>query len=106
MHIKTNNQSRPVIYGCELSDKEKSEFDYYSPEELDSREFFRYKNSVYDFSAFMSIDKQTKSNAQSNGLSEWDGYMSDSCFSGIVIRYDRSEGYPDYERVIVGTYYY
>ena len=84
MNVKTNNVPRHVIYGYELTDKEKAEFDYYAPDELDGACFFRYKGRLYDLGA----------------LKPWYGYLSDSFFSGIVVKYDS-----DNEQLIVGTYY-
>ena len=50
--IKTNNIPRAVFSGYDLTDKEKAEFDYYSPEELCCALFFRYKGNVYDIGGF------------------------------------------------------
>lgn len=95
--IKTNHVPRDLIYGYELSEKERKEFDYLKDEEsderLDTHQFFRYKGEVYDPSDFMRATDIAD-------LKGWDGYASDSYFSGTVIKYVDA-----FERVIVGTYF-
>jgi hypothetical protein len=87
--IITNNVPRDVLYSHELPAKELAEFDYLdNPEEAS---FFRYKGEVYDLGEFMRGGGE---------LSAWDGYQSDSYFSGILVKYAQ-----DNERVIVGRYY-
>ena len=95
MEIITNNQSRPLIYGYELSDKEKREFDYI--DDIDSAQFFRYKGWVYDLNEFQRVS-DTMENC--HGFNGWHGFQSDSFFSGIVVKYT-----DDYESVIVGMFY-
>ena len=90
MKIITNNVPRNLIYGYELSESEKSEFDYL--DYIDSRDFFRYRGSVYDLSEFMVWD-----NPASPTRDNWDGFRSDSYFSALVIRYVN-----DFEQVVVG----
>lgn len=78
--IKTNNQWRNFLYGYELTDREKQDFDWMEPEELDSAPFARYRNRLYALDEFMRIDE----NAPFPG--DWDGYHSDSFFSGVLIK--------------------
>lgn len=89
--IKTNNVPRLLIYGYQLSEKEKKEFDYIK-EDFDTHDFFRYKGVTYDAHELMPTSKDA-------GMDKWDGYIGDSFFSGIVVRF--VEG----ERVICGTYF-
>lgn len=86
--ITTNHVPRDLIYGFQLSQKEREDFDYLTGEDLESHSFFRYQGIVYDPSEFMPID-----------LDDWDGYSSDSFFSGTLIRYTE-----DCDQVIVGRY--
>lgn len=95
--IKTNNIPRPVIYAYELTAKERVEFDYYDIADLEMRRFFRYKGNVYDLAEFMRVTDTMKN---CHGFNGWDGYYSDSFFSGILIRYA-----DNFESVIVATYY-
>lgn len=98
MEIITNNKSRHIIYGFELSEKEKEQFDYL--DNIDECSFFRYKEEIYDLGEFIRINKVTAPHPQRTGWENWHGYSSDSYFSGILVRYTS-----DYESVIVGRYY-
>jgi len=89
--IKTNNIPRATFSGDDLTDKEKADFDYYTPEELYCALFFRYKGNVYDIGEFLLAPESLK---------PWHGYSSSSYFSGIVIKCDARM-----ENVIVGSYY-
>lgn len=94
MEIITNHQPRPADYGmyfaASLRQKLLAEFDYLSEEEFDAAEFFQYRGVWYHVGEFLRC--------ASEQFSGWDGYHSDSYFSGIVIKYLYGEG------VIVGRY--
>lgn len=92
MQIKSNNKPRQVLYRYELTPKESAEFDYLPENE---GEFFRYRGQVYDLGEFMRID-----NPQCDGWGNFDGYRSDSFFSGVLVKYC-----DNCESVIVATYY-
>ena len=88
--IMTNNKPRQLIYGYELTDKQKQDFDYIG--DIESHDFVKYKNNIYDLSEFMIIENN-------DNLKGWDGYSSDSYFSGTLIKYI------DDDTVIIGCYY-
>jgi hypothetical protein len=94
--VTTNNVPRPVIYAWELTPAERAEFDYLDWDAIeagnDSASFFRYRGQLYDLSDGFEyrIPEGTPG--------RWDGFQSDSFFSGIVIRYSE-----DFEYVTVGT---
>ena len=88
--IITNNKPRQLIYGYELTDKQKQDFDYI--EDIDSHDFVKYKNNIYDLSGFMRIESI-------DSLKDWHGYISDSYFSGTLVKYI------DDDSVIMGWYY-
>ena len=69
------------------------EFDYLSEDEFDEREFFKYRGVWYDIGEFMRIGDNSPFG------NNWDGYSSDSYFSGVVVKncYDGN--------VIVGSYF-
>ena len=90
--VKTNNVPRATFSGYELTDKEKAEFDYYAPNELDNALFFRYKGEVYDTGEFLLAPESLK---------PWQGYSPSSYFNGIVIKYT-----DEMENVVVGAYHY
>lgn len=89
MKIITNNQPRQLIYGYELTEKQKQDFDYL--DDIDSQDFVRYKGNIYDVSEFMSTYNM-------DSLKDWDGYTSDSYFSGVLIKII------DSDTVIIGRY--
>lgn len=85
MKLVTNNVPRPVAYGCELTPKERAEFDYL--DDIDGARFVRYKGCVYDLGEFMHIDARIAPHPQRPGWEKFDGYSSDSIFSGVLVRY-------------------
>ena len=93
MKVKTDHKWRNMLYGYELTEKEKGEFDYISPEDIDASSFFRYKGRVYYVGDFMVIS------GDDTALQGWDGYAPDSYFSGVVVKLSR-----DCEQYRVGTY--
>lgn len=97
MKIVCNNVPRNLIYGFELSEKERAEFDYIEREEFETHEFFRYKGSIYDMGEFARIDGAIA--PQRKGWEKFDGYASDSFFSGVLVKY------VDSDRVLVATYF-
>ena len=94
--ITTNNVPRDVIYAHELTTDERAQFDYLDWDAIedgrDSASFFRYRGELYDLSEFMVWD-----NPVSPTRGRWDGFRSDSFFSGLVVRY-----VDDCEHVVVG----
>lgn len=84
--IMTNNKPRQLIYGYELSDKQKQDFDYI--EDIDSHDFVKYKGRVFDVGEFMITE-----------LEGWDGVSGQSYFNGYLIKI------VDSDTVIMGRYY-
>jgi hypothetical protein len=97
--IVTNNVPRDVLYAWDLTLGERAEFDYLDFAAIergeDSASFFRYKGDVYDLGEFMRWDGVPYS-----PLAVWDGYQSDTFFSGLLVRYCE-----DFEQVVVARYY-
>ena len=90
VEIITNNQPRNLIYGYELTDKEREDFDYIDEDEIDGHDFVRYRGNVYDIGEFMLCQDE---DLTSQG---WTGYFTDSAFSAILIKYY------DQDEVIMG----
>lgn len=93
--VRTNNVPRDVLDAWDLSHSEREDFDYLDWDAIERGEesgsFFRFKGSVYDLAEFTVAP---------SSLGDWDGYQSDSYFSGTLVRYC-----DNHERVIVGTFY-
>ena len=97
LKIITNHHKRDILYWHELSDKERLEFDWIidNNHDPDNFMFFRYKDNIYCLSEFELCNGHFPGN--------WDAYMSDSFFSGILVKYPLDE-YND-EFIVVGWYY-
>lgn len=96
LNITTNNVPRPLIESWEVSPKEREDFDYIDwaacDEGRDSASFVRYKGRLYDLAEFMRV-------AIGGPFAGWDGYASDSYFSGVLVRFVN-----DGEYCILGRY--
>lgn len=88
--IRTNNKPRDILYWHEISQKAR---DWYSSllSSPEDSSFFVYKGETYLLCDFMRVT--------SPELKGWDGYSSDSFFSGVLVRFVQ-----DGERVVVGMY--
>ena len=101
--IITNNVPRDVIYGFELTPAEQAEFDYIDWAAVErgelSPEFVRYKGELLDLGEFIAW---TDHDYAARNFPGWAGYMSDSFFSGLLVRWPDGD---DFERVIIGRFY-
>lgn len=93
MLIKCNNKPRQKIYGFELTDKQKADFDYI--DDVDNGTFFKYKGEIYDINDFMRV-----CDLHNNPFNGYHGYISESFFSGILIKLCEDSDY-----IIVASYY-
>ena len=100
IEITTNNIPRQQIYGYELTEKERREFDYIDG--IDTHDFFRYKGNVYDPGEFLYL-RHPYWSFGSEIPEYWDGISHDSFFSGIVIKYVEDEIWAP-GSLIVGRY--
>ena len=95
MQIITNHHEREVVYHWELTDSERKWFDWDGAEDCN---YVRYKGNVVCISEFMS----TRPSMWGPGipsLAAWDGYQSDSFFSGLLVKYC-----DDTDFVVMGWY--
>ena len=91
--IKTNRNWRDLVYRCDVPAAIlASQFDYLSEDGAPDG-FFRYRGHWYHVSDFVRVERNAD-------LAGWDGYSSDSYFSGVVIKLS-SDG----ERYRVGAYF-
>lgn len=88
--IITNNQPRDILYGFQLPEKYRKEFDYLTDEEYGDHVFFIYKKQAYNLSEFV----------RTYGFKNWHGASRDSFFSGVLVKIVN-----DGDSVIVGWYY-
>lgn len=80
--IKTNNHWNNFLYGYELPEKIKPEFDYIDSEEFDCHNFLKYKGNYYDLGEFMNNGNLP----DFHPFRSWDGHHSYSFSAGILIR--------------------
>ena len=96
--VKTNNVPRDYSYGSDFNGKERQEmlnqFDYLTEEDFNQQSFVNYRGHWYDLGEFMLVGDSEL------GKLKWQGYSSDSFFSGIVVRYVE-----DNDRIVMGTYF-
>ena len=103
--IRTNNVPRPLLSGCDLTDKERKEFGYIDDMDETTDRFFRYKGSVYDTQEFSRIIvpgsvRHHPMECAEPAFQDWQGYCSDSFFSGVLIKYCNN-----FECIIVARYF-
>jgi hypothetical protein len=91
MKIITNHKPHPILYWDQLSPKEKKEFTFSNKEES---EYFRYRGNIYTLGDFMRCTGPFEGK-------NYDGYLSDSFFSGILIKYTETNSG---QAVICATY--
>jgi hypothetical protein len=80
--IKTSNVPRQTIYGYELPENIKKDFDHI--EDLSWSDFILYKGNYYHTNDFIST-YAFNGDGSFHGQ-KWDGYTVDSAFNGIVVR--------------------
>ena len=116
LKIVTNNVPRDVLSGYEMDPKIlKKEFDIDVEDMNDdqicdlfplcAKEFVKFKGVWYDVSDFITTSPGPWNHGLPEEFKEWDGYASDSFFSGILLKYARDDDIMDFDRVILGTYY-
>ena len=93
--IKTNHHWRESIRWEDLTEKERSDFDYLdTPDARLQAEFTRYRGFV------IHINEMQRITRNGTPYGDWDGVCADSFFSGVLIKFDRH-----CERFQLGTYY-
>jgi hypothetical protein len=101
VRVITNNVPRDVIDAWELTPKEREDFDYLDWAAIergeDSATFVRAWGTLYDLGEFSADWGITRGSGLPEHLKGWDGYLSESAFTAVVIRY-----VDNFERVVVG----
>lgn len=105
MKITTNNVPRDVLYWHDLTDAERKEFDYLDTEDRQNdASFVRYKGWCYDMGEFERVPNVDGTANNYNSFQGWDGYHSDSFFSGVLLRWSRVSERADTGAVVMGYY--
>lgn len=98
--IKTNGRRRPLLEWHELTNAERSEFDYLQGNDIAAlaAKFFRFKDEVYHLGDMVSVPAEWHRQG-------WRYYHNHTAWSGIVVKYARNEWLDiDTDAVVVGTY--
>ena len=94
--IKTNNQQRDLLYLEDFTEKEqqviRSEYDWMEPDIECNFGFFKYRGNIYHLQDFLRAPDSFKK--------DWDGYISETYFSGVVIKLA-----DDNDHVVVGRWF-
>lgn len=92
MKIITNHHKRDLIYGWQLDPSDLEDW------QTEDSVFFRYKDRLYCLDEFLHYPSMWAGKLPDE-FKGWDSYMSDSFFSGILIKL-----VPDEDQIIVGWY--
>jgi hypothetical protein len=87
VEIIGNHHHREAVYGYELTEKEAVEFDYIPAESFDTNQFIRYKGEVIDLYDLCPTNGSPWAAGIPSWLRQYDGYISDSFFSGILVKW-------------------
>ena len=99
VQIRTNYHERQFVYRYDVPAKIlSSQFDYLDEDTFDG--FFKYRNHWYHLTDFMGLPAGISEIWDTDSpLRDWDGYASDSFFSGVLIKVSE-----DCETYQVATY--
>lgn len=79
MKIITNNKPRQLVYGYELTDKQKTDFDYL--DDIDCEQFAQYQGMIIHIGEFMRLyDDSEESKAG------WHGVHGLNAFCGVLVK--------------------
>lgn len=78
--ITSDKKWKYLKSGDELPKKWRKEFDYLTNEQYGDTRFAQYRGHYYDVQEFARFE------GADSGFRGWDGYSSDTYFSGIVIK--------------------
>jgi hypothetical protein len=98
--VVTNNAPRETMCFSDFSVKDqvklREKFDWMDENEIEETySFFKYKGEILHLSEFMNVNYSCPTE-----LKGWDGYLTDTYFSGLVVRL-----VSDNEEVVVGRFY-
>lgn len=93
--ITANNHVRELVSFNELDEAVQSDFDYVDEEDRFSPRFVQYRGDWYDTGDVEIAPPSIKALG-------WDGFNSDSYWSGMVYRYFDRDGY-ELDGVVIGT---
>jgi len=104
IRIITNNHWYKIMSGYELSDKQKRIMNYIKDidDEIDC--FFIYRGTLYYTGDFMNLHNKIYEPIPPAEFNGYDGYSSDSFFSGVLVRYPKQDDYEHEGYIQVALY--
>ena len=79
MKIITNNKPRQLVYGYELTDNQKSDFDYL--EDIDGEQFVQYQGMIIHIGEFMRLSGDSE-----ESKAGWHGVHGLNAFCGVLVK--------------------
>jgi hypothetical protein len=103
--VITNNVPRDILDAHELTPAERERFGYIDWHAFEAGEagvaFVRYKGELLDLGEFQATPVGSSGNEWMSEWRGWGGYINDSYFSGILVKYVGDE----FDQVVMGRYY-
>lgn len=99
MKIITNRIPRPLQCLSDLPPKARKDFDYLTEDHAYEYRLVQYKGVWYDVYDSMTCPGAVATDDTRHAFSGWDGYISDSFFSGVLFKF------ADEDCVVVGQYF-
>jgi hypothetical protein len=104
VHIIGNGHTRDIVYGYELTEKERSWWaDLLSEDDIDNGRFFLYYGDLYFLGDFMSTHNSFYG-PHPDWMKPFDGYFSEGFCGGVLVSYG-DPGIDYGERIRVYRYY-
>lgn len=105
-NITTNGHRRPLVYAYELTGPEREALGLVvavdgQPEDM-TAEYVRYRGDLLPVSDFMTTAETVWGGAAELRSAGWDGYLTDSHSSGLVLRYWKDGDETDFDFVVIG----
>lgn len=98
MKIITNRIPRPLVCLADLPEKARKEFPYLTEDHAYECRLVQYKGVWYDVWDSMTCTGAVATDDTRHAFSGWDGYISDSYFSGVLFKF------ADEDCVVCATY--
>ena len=115
LKVITNHVPRDVVNGYEMDPEilfDEFDIDVNDPEldedmiaDLCSMQFVKFRDVWYNLEDFITTSPGPWNHGLPEEFKEWDGYSSDSFFSGVLLKYARDDDRMDFDQVVMATYY-
>lgn len=79
MKITTNNKPRALIYGYQLTEKEKQDFDWLN--DIDSEQFVQYQGMIIHIGEFVRLSDDSE-----ESKAGWYGVHGLNAFCGVLVK--------------------